>query len=164
MVVTGFMPVMVINLVHRPAGFQEIPPFVLVDWSQETISPGSLTPYLRENHPEEGCRMPVMRTETATELTLILHGSARVGDAQALAEEFGRTLESPLPLVSLDWKGIDDVDVSFYQLVLALHRSLADRGRHLTVHPLPAGHVVVTTARLLGLPLEHHLTVVGVGS
>ncbi len=77
--------------------------------------------------------MSIERTETDIELTLTLRAAARVGDADTLARELALSLDSPLPLVSLDLEGLNAVDVTFFQLLLALRRSLQTQGRHLTV-------------------------------
>jgi anti-anti-sigma regulatory factor len=104
--------------------------------------------------------MLVNRIDTDTETTLVFEASARIAEAEVLKADLGQVLDSRHPLVSLDFTAVDSTDATLFQLVLALQKSLKDQGRHLILRPLPDDHVVSETARLLGLPLAHHFTLV----
>lgn len=104
--------------------------------------------------------MDVRRIDAETETTLILTGSARVAEADQLRRGLAEALDTAHPLVGLDLSGLEEVDLTFFQLLLAFQQALVGGGRHLTLRPLPAEHPVTATARLLGLPLSHHFTLV----
>lgn len=104
--------------------------------------------------------MDVSRRDAETETTLSLKGSVRIGEAEELKAALAPVLSSPQPLVTLDLNGVDAIDVTFYQLVLSLQKALSAQGRHLILRTLHDDHVASETARLLGLPLAHHFTLV----
>ena len=98
--------------------------------------------------------MALRRIDQATETIASLEGSAQVGEAEAISRELGGLLDSGRELVSLSLEGLTRVDVSLFQLLLALRRSLAAKGRRLVVRPLPPEHLVAQTPLLLGIRLE----------
>ncbi len=93
--------------------------------------------------------MKLTRTDEGT--GILLAGQATIAEAEAVASAFRSLLGEPK--VDLDLGGLSQVDVSFYQLLLALAHSLAKAGRGLRVLPLPKGHAVLETAALLGIDM-----------
>ena len=83
--------------------------------------------------------------------------SARIEDAEDLAAQMKTLLQGDAALVEVDVGGVESVDVSFFQLLLAFQRSLGERTRQLTVLPIAEDHVVAQAGRLLGLPLEFYV-------
>lgn len=104
--------------------------------------------------------MDVIKREAEAETTLSLKGAVRIGEVEQLKAALAPVLASPQPLVTLDLGGVDAIDVTFYQLALSLQKALSAQGRHLILRTLHDDHVVTETARLLGLPLAHHFTLV----
>ena len=98
--------------------------------------------------------MAVLRLDSATELRLSIDGSAQVGEAEALSGSFREALEASPPSVVLDLGGLTRVDLCFFQLMLALGRSLASQGRNLVIRPLPPDHLVREEAALLGIDFK----------
>jgi len=93
--------------------------------------------------------MKLTRAEDGT--SILLAGQATIAEAEAVASDFRGLLGEAR--VDLDLRGLSQVDVSFYQLLLALAHSLAKAGRSLRVLPLPKGHAVLETAALLGIDM-----------
>ena len=90
-----------------------------------------------------------------------MDGSALVDEIEALAEEFREILDSEAPSLTLSLEGLDRVDVSFFQLLLSLKKSLGRQDRKLFLQALPAEHPVMKTSALLGIELEHYLAITG---
>jgi ABC-type transporter Mla MlaB component len=90
--------------------------------------------------------------------TLTVGPSARIEDSETLAAQMKALVQGDAPVVDVDVTAVESVDVSFFQLLLAFQRSLADQRRQLTVLPISEDHAVARTGRLLGLPLEYYLT------
>jgi hypothetical protein len=97
--------------------------------------------------------MAVTQIESAGEILVSVAGSAQIGEAEALAAELRRVLETKAATVRLCLDEIAQVDVSFFQLLLALGASLEAQGRRLLIGKLPAGHAVMETSVLLGIGL-----------
>jgi len=87
--------------------------------------------------------------------------SARIDRIEQTVQSWREALAGTQAFVTLDLGGIETADVTFLQALLAFRRSLEEQGRHLLIGPLPPGHAVLETGRLLGIPLEHHFTMVG---
>jgi hypothetical protein len=102
------------------------------------------------------------RIDSATDIVVEVTGPAGVSQAEDLTRTFTGVLVSPIPLVTMDLSGIDQVDVTFYQLILAFNNSLTKQNRHLMIYSLPDSHIVIVQAALLGIKLEHHVTMVGI--
>jgi anti-anti-sigma regulatory factor len=102
--------------------------------------------------------MLTKRNDTATEAILILAESLRIEQAEELRDAFVALLEGPQPLVTLDLEAVESVDLTFFQLALALGKALEAKGRHLIVRTLRPDHPAAETGRLLGLPIAHHFT------
>jgi ABC-type transporter Mla MlaB component len=98
--------------------------------------------------------MGIRKDDSSTEFLLIVDGRAQVDEAEELAGEFRRALDSSSRVFGLDLEGITDVDVSFLQLLLSLSLSLTAQGRVLAIRTLPKGHVLIERATLLGLDLN----------
>ncbi len=90
--------------------------------------------------------------------------AARIDKIEAAVAPWLDALPSDTDFVTLDLNGIESADITLFQALLAFRRSLAERGRHLLLTPMPEGHPVLETGRLLGIPLEHHFTLVGAES
>jgi len=101
--------------------------------------------------------MAIRRIDSEKEIQVSVEGSAQIVEAESLAEELLKVLESGAPSVSLSLSGIAQVDVSFFQLVLALGASLAAKGRKLSIEELPAEHIVTETSGLLGIDLRRFI-------
>ena len=83
----------------------------------------------------------------------LLAGAATIAEAEVIALKFRALLQAGGPRVSLDLRALSQVDVSFFQLILALGLSLSAAGKSLHIGALPGGHVVLETAALLGIDL-----------
>jgi len=90
--------------------------------------------------------------------------AARIDKIEETISPWREALASESDFVTLDLTGVESADVTLFQALLAFRRSLTERGRHLLLSPLPEGHPVLETGRLLGIPLEHHFTLVGAES
>jgi anti-anti-sigma regulatory factor len=101
--------------------------------------------------------MALTRIDSATEIIVSVDGSARISDAETLASEFRKLLEPGALDVTLSLTGVVQVDVSFFQLLLALDTSLSAQGRLLGIRALPADHIVMETSVLLGIGLERFI-------
>ncbi len=70
-------------------------------------------------------------------VNLIISGDLTMGNASKLKGAMLSALNTELP-VYLEIKEVEDVDVSFFQLICALHRSGISKGFELEVkHPFP---------------------------
>jgi len=105
--------------------------------------------------------MTVTKRSSGSDLLVTLAGPARIQDMVDAADEFRQVFATPEPLVTVDLSGIETADVTFFQALLALQKSLAQTNRHLLVRKLPADHVVVEASFLLGIRLDHHFNQVG---
>jgi hypothetical protein len=97
--------------------------------------------------------MTVKRIEADNKIRVSLDGSAQIGDAESIAQDLLAVLESSAADVSLSLDGIAQVDVSFFQIVLAMGASLAAISRRVSIEALPAEHIVAETSDLLGIDL-----------
>jgi hypothetical protein len=105
-----------------------------------------------------------MATNEETAEPVIRVGAARIDKIEETIGPWRQALDGTADFVTLDLGEVEAADVTLFQALLAFRRSLEDRGRHLFLRPLPDGHPVLETGRLLGIPLEHHFTLVGAGS
>jgi ABC-type transporter Mla MlaB component len=87
-----------------------------------------------------------------------LDGKANITEADELATALRNALGSESPSIHLDLENVTELDVSFLQLLLSFGLSLAVQARTLAIRPLPAGHIVTETARLLGIDLSRYLS------
>ena len=102
--------------------------------------------------------MTLTRIDAADEIVVTLTASAQINEIEALAGELNKVLALPISLISLDLQGISELDITFFQLILAFNKTLTLQGRQLQLHALPNDHIVMTKATLLGIKLEHYLT------
>jgi hypothetical protein len=105
--------------------------------------------------------MAVTRIDSASEIIVSVDGSAQICDAEDLAGELRKVLDAAAPSVTLSLGGLTAVDVSFFQLILAMNASLAAKGRSLGLQPLPYSHIVMETSGLLGIDLERFFPAAG---
>jgi hypothetical protein len=105
-----------------------------------------------------------MATNDEAAESVIPVGAARIEKIEEALGPWRQALEGSSEFVTLDLGDVEAADVTLFQALLAFRRSLEDRGRHLLLRPLPEGHPVLETGTLLGIPLEHHFTLVGAGS
>jgi anti-anti-sigma regulatory factor len=105
-----------------------------------------------------------MATNDEAAEPIIRVGAARIEKIEETIGPWRQALDGADEFVTLDLSEVEAADVTLYQALLAFRRSLEERGRHLLLIPLPEGHPVLQTGRLLGIPLEHHFTLVGAGS
>ncbi len=101
--------------------------------------------------------MNIQIAESPGDLLLSIDGRAGIDESDELASAFRKALESGAPLVRLALSGLSAVDVSFLQLLLSLELSLSRGGRSLALRPLPAGHVLLQVADLLGINVKRLL-------
>jgi|GEM_PF-4518249 hypothetical protein len=104
--------------------------------------------------------MAVQSADNGRYLEVACTGSASIGSAEQWVSAFRDVQKSPSPLVRLDLGAIEDVDLTFFQILLSLEKSLRSQGRHLLVQSLDTEHPVSKQAAVLGLKLEHYLTMV----
>jgi anti-anti-sigma regulatory factor len=97
--------------------------------------------------------MALTRADSAGEILVTMQGSSRVAEAESVAKDFLGILAQGAPRVILDLSGLERVDLSLFQLVLAFDKSLEARGRRLEIRALAADHPVPITAALLGIEL-----------
>ncbi|HTH14379.1 MAG TPA: STAS domain-containing protein [Spirochaetia bacterium] len=100
--------------------------------------------------------MTLERSDTGTETLLVAAGALGVGEADRWAEALKEILSRPKPLVTLDLGGVESVDVTFFQILLAFQRSLKAQESNLLLRTLPPGHEVETKASRVGIPLGRH--------
>jgi len=105
--------------------------------------------------------MKCTKTDSGTEIRMSFDGPAQIDDAEALVDEMKRVFETDRLVVTLSLGGLTQVDVSFFQVLLVMSASLAAKGRHLMIQSLPADHVVMETAALLGISLDRHIAMGG---
>ena len=96
--------------------------------------------------------------------SLIRVTAARIDKIEETVGSWREALDGPAEFVTIDLTAVETADVTLFQALLSFRRSLQERGRHLLLLPLPEEHPVLATARLLGVPLEHHFTMVGAES
>src|SRR5262245_62085657 len=102
-----------------------------------------------------------MASHDETSEPVLAVASARIVKIEETVGLWREALAGGAAFVTLDLTAVDAADVTLFQALLAFRRSLEAQGRHLLLSPLPEGHPVLDTARLLGIPLEHHFTLVG---
>ena len=95
--------------------------------------------------------MSMTAEETSDGLLITITGSATIEESERAADLLRRAAEGALDRIFLSIGGITNVDVSFFQLLIAFRRQVAEGARRLSLDRLPADHVVVRTATLLGL-------------
>jgi hypothetical protein len=105
-----------------------------------------------------------MATNDEAAESVIRVGMARIDRIEETLGSWREALQGSAEFVTLDLTEVESADVTLFQALLAFRRSLEDHGRHLLLSPLPEGHPVLETGRLLGVPLEYHFTLVGGGS
>lgn len=76
---------------------------------------------------------------------------ATIRNADETAAAFRSALATKAGVVTLDLEGLLKVDGTFFQLVIALRRSLEKAGRRLVIPALAESHPVRRASRLLGL-------------
>ena len=102
--------------------------------------------------------MALNRIDSANETIISINGSAQISEVESLATELAAVLDLTTRLVTLDLNGTEELDITFYQLILVFNNDLVKQGRQLIVRTLPSDHVVMTKASQLGIKLEHYLT------
>jgi anti-anti-sigma regulatory factor len=97
--------------------------------------------------------MSLSRTDSDTESIIAITGPARVDEAEAIAAQLRKLIVPKPTRLLLALGGIDQVDVSFFQILLSLEATLRAGGVSVHLLPLDEGHIVLATAELLGLDL-----------
>jgi hypothetical protein len=105
-----------------------------------------------------------MATKNEAAESVIRVAAARIDKIEESVGVWREALAGTSDFVTIDLTEAESADVTLLQALLAFRRSLEERGRHLLLKPLPENHPVLETARLLGIPLEHHFTLVGAES
>ena len=100
----------------------------------------------------------VTQTALGADLVVTIAGSVRIQEADGFADALKEALAAPSPLVILDLEQAENVDLTFFQILLAFQKSLINQHRSLLLRNLVAGHPVDETAELLGLELKRHFT------
>jgi anti-anti-sigma regulatory factor len=107
--------------------------------------------------------MTLTINETSSGVLVSFEGSAQVDEAEAIAHELRKLLNSEAPLLTLELDGVTSIDVSFFQLVIALSDSLTARHRALRIPALPDDHIVSRTSALLGIGLKRFMPALEAG-
>lgn len=90
-------------------------------------------------------------TSDSTTGTLTLQGTVCIDQAEDVLGQLRKVALDSASEVELSLVGVEAVDVSFYQALLALRRTLDQQKRRLRILALPENHPILTTAQLLGL-------------
>ena len=98
--------------------------------------------------------MIATRIDAEKGVVVSVEASAQIGEAESIVQEFRKILASTPALITLSLGGISAVDVSFFQILLAVKAALAARGLRLGLDALPLDHVVTRSSRLLGIDLD----------
>lgn len=87
-------------------------------------------------------------------ISIVLENTVLINDAESLVKQLTELLSAKEPKIVLALEKLDEVDVTFFQIVLAFNKSLQAQGRQLHIQTLPNDHIVMQKAALLGIGLE----------
>ena len=105
--------------------------------------------------------MTVTPTTLGADTFVTVSGAVRIQEADGFSEALKEVLTASSPVVTFDLGGVESVDVTFFQILLAFQLSLASQNRRLLVRCPASSHPVADTAELLGLEMSQRFTLAG---
>jgi len=104
--------------------------------------------------------MVVTHSVQGAETVVLLGGSVRIQEAEELAATLAEVLLAPTSGVTVDLGQVESVDLTCFQVLLALQRSLVRQKRRLLVRGLSTNRPLSDLATLTGLRLSQNFTLV----
>lgn len=98
--------------------------------------------------------MPLEYTVTPDGAQLVFTGALGVSAAEQLAGELRSHLGSSAGTILVNLTSVESADVTFFQILISLQKSLNNQNQKLAIQPLPPGHPVLQSASLLGFAWE----------